>query len=155
MFSSIRKDTSNEVLRNLNINKKKEELKKKNKFIQNKNKKDLQANSLSDIVDLDENFEFILKNDVTQELVVEFMNQVFPKNILEKEAYEIHLKECFVRREFVSAFNFEYQFLRSIDSIFRDHYFKLQGKKYRNYINEDATRYFNIKVCTKSKYFDI
>ena len=65
MFSSIRKDTSDEVLRNLNITKKKEELKKKNKLIQNKNKKDLQANSLSDIVDLDENFEFILKNDVT------------------------------------------------------------------------------------------
>ena len=65
MFSSIRKDTSDEVLRNLNITKKKEELKNKNKLIQNKNKKDLQANSLSDIVDLDENFEFILKNDVT------------------------------------------------------------------------------------------
>ena len=56
------KVSSDEVLKISDIAKKKEELKIKNKKIQNKRKKDLQANKLSDIADLDDNFEFILNN---------------------------------------------------------------------------------------------
>ena len=64
MFSSS-KATSDEVLRNLVITKKKEEIKKKNRKQKIKEKKDLQSNELSDIADLDEDFEFILKEDVS------------------------------------------------------------------------------------------
>jgi hypothetical protein len=52
--------TSHEVHQNLNAIK----TKTKNK-VQNKIKKDLQINKLLDIEELDENFEFILKDDVT------------------------------------------------------------------------------------------
>ena len=65
IFSPMCKVSSDEVLKISDIAKKKEELKIKNKKIQNKRKKDLQANKLSDIADLDDNFEFILKDDIT------------------------------------------------------------------------------------------
>ena len=87
MFAPLSKATQDEIFKNLDITKKKEESKNKIKKAKNKIKKDLQTNELSDIEDLDENFEFILKEDVSYELTVDFMKQVFPENILKKEHY--------------------------------------------------------------------
>ena len=62
------KITTDEILKNKEKDKEKEKEKKKNKKIQNKIKKDLITNKLSEIEDLDENFEFVLKKDVSYEL---------------------------------------------------------------------------------------
>ena len=62
---------------------------------------------MPDIEELEENFEFILKDDVTWELTVEFMNQEFPENVLKKDQFEIQIRECFDNHEFVSADNFD------------------------------------------------
>ena len=77
------------------------------------------TNILSEDIDtFSSEFEFVLQQDVTFELTVEYMMQFYPDNILTEQLFQHFKSDCFAKREYVSIFDFEYNYLREIDFYF-------------------------------------
>ena len=82
-------------------------------------KKDPFTNNISqDIKDFSNEFKFVHQKDITYDLTVDQMLQIYPENILTQQQFDIIKTDCFRNREYLSEFNFEYNFLREIDILF-------------------------------------
>ena len=71
-------------------------------------KKDPFTNKISEDLDtFSPDFEFVLCKDVTFDLTVDYMMQIYHENVLTQQLFTHFKADCFANREYVSAFSFE------------------------------------------------